>query len=427
MLYNKYRPSSFKDVMGQPSVAVLRNSIELDRIPHSILMFGTRGVGKTSLARVYARAINCTGNDPTDKPCGKCKSCKRLDHPDIYEMDSTVHGTPSGIITLQQRVSLIPEFKKKVFILDEAHSITKKGLDILLKTVEEPSSKAVIIMLTTEPEKLGKTLRSRCMQLSLSQLSKEALVKLLAKVCKGENIKASRPALYKLAHYAQGSPRDALSLLETVRNYEEVTGGLIDKVIGHRIDADEFLEKLASDTPADAMKILINLCYQYEPKFIAESIIAGLLESVKRLMVEDGSKAEIRRRLKWAEMFRRAKEDTGRTFMPQLGLELVVAEIALLGDEVLLAGNKPSDQSAVVYKPTLENIHEHWKTFLGFVDKKNKSISKQAENLKYVRIKGGKSVVVKTTSPNYDEESTPKLETLLKEFLTNNDIRLEVL
>lgn len=421
MLYNIYRPKSFKDVIGQPAAFVLKNTIRLDRVPHSILMSGTRGVGKTTLARIYAKALNCL-SEKDEKPCGKCKSCKSKDHPDIYEMDSTVHGNPSGILILQQRMSLIPNFKRKVFILDEAHTITKKGMDVLLKTVEEPSSKAVIILLTTEPEKLQDTLRSRCMQLPLSSLPKEALIRLLAKVCAAEGIRASKTALYKLAHYANGSPRDSLSLLETVRGYEKITGSLIDKVIGHRVDTAKFIELLESDNPASAMEELVTLCYFYEPRFVAESIIAGLIEDTKRLVVEGGQKDEIEKRLRWAGKFRRAKEETSRAFMPQLGLELAVAEITLLDNDT------DSEQTAVVSKPiSVDSLGDNWISLIKTVSRLDKSLHDQLKKLKFIRVKGGKCIIVKTMDDSYDESFSDRILDSIKKFVNNAELTLEVL
>src|SRR3990167_7821118 len=221
MYYNEYRPQTFDEVLGQPAAIALKNSASSEQPFHTILLSGIRGVGKTTLARIYALAVNCSRDG--DRPCYKCESCRQRVHPDIHEIDSSVHGNPTSILMLQQRMYTLPVFNYKVFIFDEAHTISAKGMATLLKILEEPSTNTISFLLTTEPDKIETALRSRCVWFKLQSVEKLDIMKVLAQIAKDKDIRVSRQALATIAAAASGSVRDALSILEMLAADEIVS------------------------------------------------------------------------------------------------------------------------------------------------------------------------------------------------------------
>ncbi len=216
-LYRKYRPERFSDVIGQEHITeTLRNQIRLGRIGHAYLFTGSRGVGKTTCARIFARAINCLGGD--GEPCGKCETCQKLIQPnnlDIIEIDAASNNGVDEARGLKERVKYPPvNGRYKVFIIDEAHMLTGGAANALLKTLEEPPEYVVFILATTEAHKLPATVLSRCMRFDFRLVSLEALTELLEKVAKEEGKEYEPEALGAIALAGEGSVRDTLSVAD---------------------------------------------------------------------------------------------------------------------------------------------------------------------------------------------------------------------
>lgn len=257
-LYRKYRPSNFDEVVGQqPIIQTLKNAIVQNRIAHAYLFCGPRGTGKTSIAKIFAKMLNC--EDESNKPCGKCINCKMVQngsHPDIIEIDAASNNGVDEVRNLIDKVKYAPmQGKYKVYIIDEVHMMTTGAFNALLKTIEEPPAHVVFILATTEPNKVIPTIISRCQRFDFNKVSQKDIEKRLSIVCKEEKIEIDPEAISLIAQLADGGMRDSLSILDqciaycssniTIDNVREIYGVLTTSDIGklfehlyaHEVDA----------------------------------------------------------------------------------------------------------------------------------------------------------------------------------------------
>lgn len=214
-LYRKYRPSNFEEVIGQDVIVkTLQNQIKSGKISHAYLFCGSRGTGKTSTAKIFAKAINCL-DTKANTPCGKCENCLNSNNIDILEIDAASNNGVDEIRDLREKVKYPPvNGKYKVYIIDEVHMLSVNAFNALLKTLEEPPEFVVFILATTEVHKLPATILSRCMRFDFKLVSVENLVKLLEKICNECGIKYSAQALNLIARAGEGSVRDTLSVAD---------------------------------------------------------------------------------------------------------------------------------------------------------------------------------------------------------------------
>jgi DNA polymerase-3 subunit gamma/tau len=218
VIARKYRPQSFADVVNQEHVkTTLENAIAQNRIAHGYIFSGQRGTGKTTVARILARCLNCV-NGPTNQPCGVCASCKEIaagGSVDVIEIDAASNRGINEMRELRENVRYQPARDRyKVFIIDEAHQITNEAFNALLKTIEEPPAWAVFMLCTTEAHKIPATIASRCQHFSFRSVEFDALVERMAWICQQEGIQADAEALAVLAQAGEGSVRDSLSALD---------------------------------------------------------------------------------------------------------------------------------------------------------------------------------------------------------------------
>jgi DNA polymerase III subunit gamma/tau len=218
VLARRYRPQTFDEVIGQDAVSrTLRNAIAADRVAHGYLFTGTRGVGKTTMARLLAKALNCE-KGPTSDPCGKCESCRRTqegDDLDVIEIDGASNTGVNDIRELRGNVLFAPARSRfKIYIIDEVHMLSTSAFNALLKTLEEPPEHVKFIFATTDPQKVPSTIHSRCQRFDFRSVPTDTIAKYLAKLCKKEKVKADTDALRVIAREGRGSVRDALTILD---------------------------------------------------------------------------------------------------------------------------------------------------------------------------------------------------------------------
>jgi len=360
VLYRKYRPKTFSEVIGQEHIVrTLSNAIEENMISHAYLFAGPWGSGKTTLARLFAKAINCE-NRKGHEPCNKCSACKEINDGraiDLIEIDAASNRGIEEIRQLKEGAKFAPtRLKYKVFIIDESHQLSKDAANALLKILEEPPQHVIFILATTQPEKMIPTIISRCQRFDFHKLTVPQILKKLEFICKAENIDIEKEALELIAANSSGAMRDAESFLDQVityaktQNIKKITANDVKDILG-LIDINiisQFVDFLIQKNPAKCVEFLNkHLEKGLNPFEFAKSLIGylrsglilkidpnldnPLLENLtleaKSKLKEQLNKIEERNLRKFLKIFLEAQNKMKYSPIPQLPLELAIVEI----------------------------------------------------------------------------------------------------
>ena len=259
VLARKWRPQNFDEVVGQPHITTtLKNAISLGRVAHAYLFTGPRGIGKTSTARILAKALNCT-QGPTIHPCDRCDSCKEImvsNSLDVLEIDGASNRGIDEIRNLRENVRFAPaKGRFKVYIIDEVHMLTQEAFNALLKTLEEPPHHVKFIFATTRPHKIPPTILSRCQRFDFKRIPVNDLLAKLKNIAEVEKLKVSKEALFYIARVSEGSMRDAESILDQLASFCDSTIEVNDvvSVLG-KVDQDVLFELAQALIDKDAGK-----------------------------------------------------------------------------------------------------------------------------------------------------------------------------
>ena len=320
-LYRKYRPTNFDEVVGQTHIIqTLKNAIIQNRIAHAYLFCGPRGTGKTSIAKIFAKTLNCTNSQ--DAPCGVCENCKMAangSHPDIIEIDAASNNGVDEVRNLIDKVKYAPmQGKYKIYIIDEVHMMTSGAFNALLKTIEEPPAHVIFIFATTEPNKVLPTIISRCQRFDFNKVSMHDIKYRLSVVCKNEGIEIDENGLTLIAQLADGGMRDALSILDQcvaycsshidVNDIRKIYGVVTSEDIGklfysvYKKDVDSFVKDIQkySDMGMDIKRLTADFIHM-----LKDSLILDYSEN--STLVSDMNKDMIRKYFKLAPINFRIK------------------------------------------------------------------------------------------------------------------------
>jgi DNA polymerase-3 subunit gamma/tau len=351
-LYRKWRPREWDEVIGQQHILqTLTNAVRADRVGHAYLFAGPRGTGKTTVARIIAKAVNCLEEDLAKRPCNECEHCKAVNENrflDLIEIDAASNTSVDDVRDLRDKINFAPsQGKYKIYIIDEVHMLSTAAFNALLKTLEEPPPHAIFVLATTEIHKIPATVLSRCQRHEFRRVPVDAIIGHLKRIAEQEKIKVDDEALSVIARQATGSVRDAISLLDQLAS----TGEAIDLALTQRVlgtaTSQTVLDLIASvrdRQPALAMDAIHQaLDSGADPRSLARQVVdylRGLLliqmgnddqvevtKEIKSTMAEHAGAFSTNNVLRMMKAFNTAATDTRGGWQPSLSLELAVAEV----------------------------------------------------------------------------------------------------
>jgi len=351
-LYRKYRPKQWDEVVGQDHIVqTLKNAIAADRVAHAYLFAGSRGTGKTTLARLLAKAVNCTNPDPTKRPDNECEHCKAVNENrflDLIEIDAASNTSVDDVRDLRDKINFSPsQGKYKIYIIDEVHMLSTAAFNALLKTLEEPPPHAIFVLATTEIHKIPATVLSRCQRHEFRRLPVDEIVTQLKMIIKAEKIQADDDALIQIARQSAGGMRDAISLLDQLSSTgDKITLALAQTVLGTATSQTvlDIISSINEHDPAHGLETIHKaLDAGADPRSLARQIVEylrGLMliqmgnanqveatADVKKQMQSHAGSFSTSDVLRMMKSFNNAAVDLRGGWQPSLSLELALAEV----------------------------------------------------------------------------------------------------
>ena len=351
-LYRKYRPKEWAAVVGQDHVVTtLKNAIVADRVGHAYLFAGSRGTGKTTLARLLAKAVNCTNADPSKRPCNECEHCKAVNDNrfmDLIEIDAASNTSVDDVRDLRDKINFSPsQGKYKIYIIDEVHMLSTAAFNALLKTLEEPPPHAIFVLATTEIHKIPATVLSRCQRHEFRRVPVAEIVANLKMIIKAEKIQADDDALIQIARQSAGGMRDAQSLLDQLSSTgDKITLALAQTVLGTATSQTvlDVISSVMDHDPARGLETIHKaLDSGADPRSLARQIVEylrGLMliqmgnanqveatTDVKKQMQAHAKSFSTSDILRMIKSFNNAATDLRGGWQPSLSLELALAEV----------------------------------------------------------------------------------------------------
>ncbi len=329
-LYLKYRPQDFKTLVGQDHAKkTIQSAVANDRLAHAYLFSGPRGTGKTSLARILAKRINCL-NPKENEPCNACEICQAITAGrlvDLIEIDAASNRGIDEIRELREKIKFSPsQAKSKVYIIDEVHMLTKEAFNALLKTLEEPPSHAYFILATTEAHKIPDTIVSRCQQFSFGRIEVKNISQRLKTIAEAEEAEFEEESLELIAKLSEGGLRDAIGLLEQMILGGKVTTEKVNEHLGltGTDHLSQFFQLVSSSQTAEAIGLLEEVLKQ--GKSPAQFTKEWLMHLREQLLVNVNDQNKVIQITQWVEYFLKAKTQIDLSPIPQLPLEVAIVK-----------------------------------------------------------------------------------------------------
>lgn len=376
MFYNKYRPQRIEDLDSEKVRESLGKSLLSNKFASAYLLIGPRGTGKTSMARLIAKALNCEKRKAGEEPCNKCTTCETITHGsnlDVIEIDAASNTGVEDIRDLREKVKLAPSSSRyKIYIIDEVHMLSNSAFNALLKTLEEPPAHVVFVLATTDPQKLPETIKSRCQVYEFGLGSIEEIIRCLRRAATGEKLKIDDETLVTLAKMADGSFRDAHKLLEQFANGEEVLSLKVKS-------SDDFIKYILEKNLEQSLEWVEN--YNGQIKDLIQILAADLHQELI---------GKIKPRLAVGELITLIKKldsaykELKGAINQKLPLEIAIIEWINIKTEI----KKIEPEKAVAASPTASFGEEKWKELLEKIKPYNHSLTAVLRSAKPIGLSG---------------------------------------
>ncbi|MEF9932496.1 MAG: DNA polymerase III subunit gamma/tau [Cetobacterium sp.] len=426
-LYRKYRPKDFSEVAGEDEiVTTLKNSLRTGRIAHAYLFNGPRGVGKTTVARLIAKGVNCLENGITDTPCNKCENCLSItegNFMDLIEIDAASNRGIDEIRQLKEKINYRPsKGRKKIYIIDEVHMLTKEAFNALLKTLEEPPEHAIFILATTEPDKILPTIISRCQRYDFKTLNYKSMKEKLLYIAREENITIDDGSLALIYESSTGSMRDAISILERVMItclQEAITIEKTEEVLGitSTVKIKKFIEIIKNSDTKEAVVFLDEL---WQESINIELFFKDLAKYSKDLILKNEIELELGLNIIDViyETLNRFKFEEDKRLVGY-----VIVNILLKKSEKIVSVERVIEkfevQEEIIIDVSIDEIRKQWPMILTAAKKQKITLGAFLIGANPVRIKGN------TLYIGFDQENSFAKEQMESEIY--NSIFTEVI